>query len=218
MREKIIEKTLTGRIIAIVRGVYGEAGLLLSDALHAGGVDMIEFTFDQARPETFEATQSIISAVNERFGGGVLAGAGTVTSLRLVDMAHEAGAGYIISPNRDVRVIERTRKLGMVSMPGALTPSEALEAHEAGADFIKLFPVSVLGAKYVKAISAPLNHLRFLAVGGVDASNVAEFLRAGCLGAGVGGRLVSKDSIQSGSYESITESARELMAAARSVD
>ncbi len=215
MREAVVEKIVQDKIVAIVRGVYGEAGLRLADALHQGGVQLIEFTFDQARPETFADTQRCIREVNARFGGEMLAGAGTVTSVRLAELAHDAGAHYIISPNRDLAVIRRTRELGMVSMPGALTPSEALEAYDAGADFVKLFPVSVLGASYVKAVCAPLNHIRFLAVGGVDASNVRALMQAGCVGAGVGGKLVSKESIAAGRYDEITAQARALIAAAR---
>jgi len=211
MKEKTIENIISNKIIAIVRGVYGENCLRLAKALHEGGIDLIEVTFDQAFPERFTDTQAAIHMINKEFNGDVLAGAGTVTSIDLVKSAYEAGAKYIISPNFDSSVIKKTLELGMVSIPGALTPSEALNAYNAGADFVKLFPASTLGVAYVKAIVAPLNHIRFLAVGGINEKNVRQFLQAGVLGAGVGGNLVNKEWLSEGKYNEITILAHEYI-------
>jgi len=97
-------------------------------------------------------------------------------------------------------------------------PTEVMNAHRWGADFVKLFPVGNLGSGYVKAIKAPLNHVKLLAVGGVNADNVAEYLRAGCCGAGVGGNLVNKKWIEAGAYEKLTEAASELVQAVQGIN
>ena len=138
-------------------------------------------------------------------------GAGTVTSTALVDLAAEAGALYIISPDTDVEVIRRTRELGLVSMPGAYTPTEAKTAFNAGADFIKLFPCVGDGPGYVKALCAPLNHIPFLAVGGVDVNNAAAYIKAGAVGVGVGSSLVKKTWVDAGEYYKITEEAKKMI-------
>ena len=96
-------------------------------------------------------------------------------------------------------------------MPGALTPTDAVTAHEAGASFVKIFPAGTLGAGYVKALVAPLSHISFLAVGGIGPSNVSDFMKAGCVGAGVGGNLTNKEWIAAGEWGKITEVASQLV-------
>ena len=105
----------------------------------------------------------------------------------------------------------------MVSMPGALTPTEVMQAHRAGADFVKLFPIGNLGVSYAKAVMAPISHVKLLAVGGVNENNVAEFLKAGMYGAGIGGNLANKKWIDAGEYHKITETAQKLVEAVKSV-
>ena len=214
MREQIIKTVYEKKIIAIVRGVYGEDCEKLARALHAGGIDLIEVTFDQAHPEEHEKTCAAISRINEAFQGEVLAGAGTVTTPELVELAHKAGAKYIISPDTNPDVIRRTRELEMVSMPGAMTPSEVMTAYRAGADFVKLFPMDNLGVGYLKAVRAPLNQVPILVVGGVNEKNLGEFMAAGACGAGVGGNLVNKQWIKEGRFDNITALAREFIKAA----
>ena len=145
----------------------------------------------------------------------MMVGAGTVTTPELVELAASAGAQYIISPDVNVDVIHRTRELGLVSLPGAMTPTEVMTAHLAGADFVKLFPAGNLGISYVKAIRAPISHVKLLAVGGVNEDNVADFLHAGMVGAGVGGNLANKKWIEAGEYDKITQTARKLLDAVK---
>lgn len=99
----------------------------------------------------------------------------------------------------------------MVSMPGAMTPTEIMAAHRAGADYVKLFPIGDLGSKYVKAVRGPISHVKLMAVGGVNEKNLQEFLSAGCVGAGIGGNLVNKQWIDAGEYDKITEVARAMV-------
>ena len=212
MREKIIQKVLDKKIVAIVRGVYGEDCVKLAKALYAGGVEMMEVTFDQSKPEAYNRTSDTIAQLVQSMGDKMIFGAGTVTSLETLELAKNAGAKFVVSPDTNEAVIKATVAAGMVSMPGAMTPTEILTAHEYGADFVKVFPTSGLGASYIKAVCGPINHVRLLAVGGVSEKNVAEFLKAGCVGAGVGGNLVNKEWIKNGEFDKITALAKELMA------
>ena len=211
MRDQIIQQVEANKIIAIIRGVEPEKSLKVAQALYAGGIRMIEVTFDQKDEEKQKGTAESIRLISEYFQGKVSVGAGTVTSVKLVEMAAEAGAQYIISPDTSEEVIKKTRELGLVSMPGALTPTEILNAHRWGADFVKLFPIGSFGTAYIKAIKAPINHIKLLAVGGVNEKNITEFLDAGCCGAGIGGNLVNKKWIEAGEYEKITETAKLLV-------
>ena len=213
MREQVIQKVLEKKIVAIVRGVYGEDCLHLAQALCKGGIRLLEVTFDQAKTEDWKKTADTIRLLVETLGGQMTFGAGTVTSPELVALAQSAGAEFIVSPDVNARVIKATVDAGMVSMPGALTPTEVLTAHAYGADFVKLFPVGNLGASYMKAVHAPVNHVRLLAVGGVNEKNVASFLEAGAVGAGVGGNLVNKQWIANGEFEKITALAEEFVQA-----
>lgn len=208
MREAIIQKVLDKKIIAIVRGVYGQDCVNLARALQEGGIELLEVTFDQSQPENLTRTADTVKQLNETLGDKMLFGAGTVTDLNMLKLAREAGAKFIVSPDTREEVIRATVAEGMVSMPGAMTPTEIQHAWKCGADFVKLFPASTLGCGYLKAVRGPLNHIRILAVGGVNDQNIGQFLAAGAVGAGVGGNLVNKQWIANGEFDRITELAR----------
>ncbi len=210
-REDIIQKIYEKKIIAIVRGLSSENMLGLANALYAGGIELMEVTFNQKDPSSWSDTTDAIKLLSCEMEGRMVIGAGTVTTPELVQMAYDAGAKYIVSPDTKKAVIEKTKELAMVSLPGALTPSEITSAYEYGADFVKLFPVSNLGVSYVKAVRAPLSHIPMLAVGGVNEKNFKDFLDAGVVGAGVGGNLVNKSWIEAGEFDRITALAREFV-------
>lgn len=211
MRENVIQTILEKKIIAIVRGADETQALAIAKALYEGGVTMVEVTFNQKDPSTHISTANAIRSIKEEMSDKMLVGAGTVTSVKLAEMAAEAGAQYIISPDTDPEVIRRTRELGLVSIPGVYTPTEAKQAHNAGADFVKLFPCVGDAPAYLKAICAPFNHIRFLAVGGVNADNAADFLKAGAVGVGVGSCLANKKWADAGEYWRITEEAKKFV-------
>ena len=215
MEQRMIDLVLESRIVAIVRGLDG-GYVPLAQAMYDGGIRAIEVTFNQKDPGQWSRTTDGIRQIREAMGERMLVGAGTVTSVELAELAHGAGAQFIVSPDINEAVIRRTKELGMLSMPGALTPTEVLTAHKAGADFVKVFPAGPLGSSYIKAIRGPLNHIRLLAVGGVSEKNVGEFIRAGCVGAGVGGNLVNKEWIAAGEFDKIRALAAQLCANARS--
>ena len=210
MREQIIQKVLDKKIVAIVRGVYDEDCVNLAKALCAGGIELLEVTFDQSKPEALVRTSDTIRRLVEELGDKMAFGAGTVTSLEMLELAKNAGAQFIVSPDTNEEVIKATVAAGLVSMPGAMTPTEIVTAHRYGADFVKVFPTSNLGAAYIKAIRGPINHIRLLAVGGVNEKNIGEFIKAGVNGAGVGGNLVNKEWIKNGEFDKITALAEEF--------
>lgn len=211
MRERIINSVKENKIIVIVRGVYGDDCLNLAKALNDGGIKLLEVTFDQKNSELWRQTADTITLLTKELGDRMYFGAGTVTSVQLVDMAKNAGADFIVSPDTNPDVIAKTVELGMVSMPGALTPTEVLTAHRAGADFVKLFPVSSLGTSYIKAVCAPLNNVSLLAVGGVDQNNAGEFIKAGAVAVGCGGKLVNKEWIKEGKLHEFTALAKKFV-------
>lgn len=208
MRQNVVTAVVEKKIIAIVRGVYGTDCERLAQALLDGGIGLMEFTFDQKNPSDWERTCENISMVCRKYEGKMLCGAGTVLTVEQVRMAKVAGAAFIVSPNTSREVIEETVRLDMVSMPGAMSPTEIVEASGYGADFVKVFPTANLGTAYLKAVRGPLNHIPLLAVGGVNYENIGEFMKAGAAGAGIGGDLVNKDWIAAGEFERITALAR----------
>ena len=174
-----------------------------------GVIHMMEITFDQSNPNHLVETSKLIKVVSEQMQGKICVGAGTVMNIAQCDAAFQAGAKYFITPNVNVDVIRKANELEVVSIPGALSPTEAAYAYEEGADFVKLFPAGDLGSNYIKSLCAPLNHIPFLAVGGVSPDNIKEFANAGVCGFGVGGKLIDKKAIYNGEYEKITKIAQE---------
>ena len=211
MRKENINRVKDKKLVVIVRGVYGEDCLKLAKALYEGGIELMEVTFDQSSEENQKKTADTIRLINESMQGKVVMGAGTVTSLEMLEEAYNAGAKFIVSPDMNPEIIKATVEKGMVSMPGAMTPTEILTAYKSGADFVKVFPVLNLGSGYIKAVRGPLNHIPLLAVGGVNEKNIGEFIKAGASGAGVGGNLVNKEWIANGEFNKITELAKEFI-------
>ena len=212
MRDQVIQQIEQEKIIAIVRGVGPEQCMKVADALYAGGIRLMEITYNQKDPASFQATADAISAITKAYEGRMFVGAGTVTTTELVELTAKAGGKFIISPDTNPDVIRRTRELDMVSMPGALTPTEIMTAHCAGADYVKLFPAGDLGPNYVKAVRAPISHVKMTAVGGINEKNMADFLKAGVCGFGIGGNLANKAWIEAGEFDKITETARAMVA------
>ena len=208
MSKEVLNRILEGKIIAIVRGIPSDEVVGLAQALLKGGISCIEVTFDQSSREKAEDTLKAISNIHKALGDQVCVGAGTVMTTQQVEAAAAAGAEYMISPNTNAAVIARTKELDKVSIPGAMTPSEVAEAYELGADIVKMFPAGVLGCGYIKAVKAPLKHIPVTAVGGVNPANCADFVRAGAVGVGVGGNLVSPQLVKEGRFDEITAIAK----------
>ncbi len=213
MKQNTIKAIESSGIIAILRGIEQEDALKIGDALLRGGIDCMEITYTPLGDYT--KTADTIEALCRRFGSDMNVGAGTVMFPEQVEMTAEAGGKYIISPNTKREIITMASGLDLVSIPGAFSPTECEEAFEAGADFVKLFPITNLGSSYVKAITAPLSHIKFLAVGGIDENNLGEFIKAGALGIGVGGNLGFSEAIKARDFSIVTEKARKYSEAMR---
>jgi 2-dehydro-3-deoxyphosphogluconate aldolase/(4S)-4-hydroxy-2-oxoglutarate aldolase len=208
MRTQTIKTIENEKLIVIVRGVEREFLIPLAEAMYTGGIRLLEITYDASGKTADEETADRIAMLSAHFGERMLIGAGTVLTEKQAELTKRAGGYFIISPNTDENVIKKTRALEMVSIPGALTPTEVQTAHLAGADFVKLFPLDAMGAGYLKAIAAPLSHIRFLAVGGIDLSNMETYRKAGAKGFGIGSGIVNKQWIHDGRFDEITALAK----------
>ena len=168
----------------------------------------MEVTFNQTGDPA--ATVTAIRAIREACPS-LHVGAGTVIAAAQLDQAIEAGARFIVTPNCNPAIIRQAASAGLVTMPGAFTPSEITTAHEAGADYVKVFPVRALGPVYVKDVLAPLSHVKLVAVGGVSPANAADYIKAGCVGVGASGSLVDREWIAAGEYAKIADIAHQLV-------
>ncbi len=213
MKASHIEWILRDKIVVIVRGVAADKLVPLTQALYDGGIRLLEVTYDAKGETPAEETAAQIGELARRFDGKMLIGAGTVLTPEQVELTAKAGGKFIISPDTNVDVIRKTNELGLVSMPGALTPSEITEAHRAGADFVKVFPTDCLGSAYIKAVKAPLSHIRLLAVGGVSVDNLKEYMQAGVCGIGVASAILDRKSLAAGDFAAITALAKRYMEA-----
>ncbi|MBR5714181.1 MAG: bifunctional 4-hydroxy-2-oxoglutarate aldolase/2-dehydro-3-deoxy-phosphogluconate aldolase [Clostridia bacterium] len=194
------------KLIAIARGLYGSKLIEASLALYRGGVRAFEVTFEQDK--SIGLTTDAISRLTENLPADAVIGAGTVLSRSQVDEARNAGARFIISPNTDKTVIELTKQSGMVSIPGAMTPTEIVNAHTYGADIVKLFPAGVLGLEYFKALCAPLAHIPLAAVAGITINNIRDFYNAGAVAFGISSTLYNKKSIAESDYNALIKTAQ----------
>jgi len=198
-------------IVAIIRGFEPDVCLKLAEAYHKGGIDMVEVTFNQKAPETWKDTAKAIESMKEHFGGDMKVGAGTVLTEEQLKICEDAGGEFMVAPNVKPTLIRKCVAGGLLAIPGALTATEVVEAFEAGASYVKIFPAGLMGPAYIKALKAPLSHIPLLAVGGINADNVADFIKAGCVGAGVGGNLTNKEWIQAGAWDKIAATAASLV-------
>jgi len=195
-----LERLRSTGVVAVIRAASADAALAMSHALVRGGVSGIEITFS-----TPGAPEAIARARAEL--PNALIGAGTVLTPEQLDAACAAGATFLVSPHLDERLVSRAGERGVPFLPGAFTPTEIVRAHQAGAACVKLFPGSQLGPAYVKALRGPLPQIPLMPTGGVDEQNLAEWLGAGVVAVGMGGKLAA------GSPDEIESAARRVAAA-----
>jgi 2-dehydro-3-deoxyphosphogluconate aldolase/(4S)-4-hydroxy-2-oxoglutarate aldolase len=208
-RSEIAARIIELGIVAVVRTPAYELVEPVCEALVNGGVVALEVTLTV--PEALKA----LRAVNARFGERVLLGAGTVLNAQQCGDAIDAGAQYVISPITKLEIITVAHGRGKPVMMGAYTPTEAQFAHEAGADFIKIFPADKLGPGYIRNIRAPLPHLRIVPTGGVDLQTAPEFLKAGCAALGVGSSLITAEILKTRDWPELTRLAGEFVRVVR---
>ncbi|MEG0275057.1 MAG: bifunctional 4-hydroxy-2-oxoglutarate aldolase/2-dehydro-3-deoxy-phosphogluconate aldolase, partial [Longicatena sp.] len=210
-KEQVIQTIENEKIVVITRGILGEDLMKLAKALYKGGIRCFEITYDPADPNTCESVKENIQALDAEFKGDLMLGVGTVLTKEQVQNAKDAGAKFIVSPNFDPEIVAETKALGLVSMPGCITPTEICAADKAGADFIKLFPAGTLGIKYCKDVYAPIHHVKYIATVGVSEETFKEYLDLGFSGAGISSQLVDKKCRDAGNYEELTRRAQRFV-------
>ncbi len=195
-------------IVPVVRASSVEEANRAVEAICAGGIPVVEITM------TVPNAISVIRELVQRRGGDVLIGAGTVTNADQAESCLRAGAQFLVSPGFAVSVLSVARANAKLAIPGALTPTELMNAQDHGARLVKIFPCgNVGGAKYLKSLKAPFPHASLIPTGGVNAGNAAEFVAAGAFALGVGADLVDASALREGNLEKITAAARELVTA-----
>ncbi len=196
-------------IVAIMRGVPAEKVVAVANASIAGGVPIIECTFEHHYENVNELLFEKLHKLTSEISGDVLFGAGTVLTPEQVEVTHKAGGSFIVTPVVNQAVIAKAKELGLISFIGAMTPTEIEFAHCCGADFVKVFPAGDMGAHYIKSVKAPLSHIDLIAVGDISIENIRSYLQAGAIGVGVGGLLFDKTAIEAENYEKITQLAKQ---------
>ena len=195
-------------LIVIFRGVPLEKIKNTVNALYDGGVRIIEIAFNPSDGATIDKTCALIKEARRVMGSKILIGAGTAVKEEYVIAAYDAGVDFIFSPDTDVDIIRLTKKLGLVSIPGAFTPTECKTAYKNGADIIKLFPTTINDTGYITNIARPLSHIPFICVGGVDVNTTEAFIKAGAVGVGTGISILKPALIESENYAEITRLAK----------
>lgn len=201
-KEQIIERLVNPGIVAVVRARSREQVRPLAEALLAGGVTAIEITM--TTPEAIEA----IRETSDALGSEALIGVGTILDGRTAQQAIDAGAQFVVTPILRPEIVPIAHAAGKPVMLGSYSPTEAQVAHQSGCDFVKLFPADGLGASYIKAIRAPLPHLKIVPTGGVNLETMESFLKAGCAALGVGSSMITKDILDRDDWAQLTANAR----------
>lgn len=206
-KHEIVDRLLNPGVVAVIRADDSTQLLDVARALEAGGVTAMEVTM--TTPNALE----VIRAVNTELGDRVLMGVGTVLDTETCRMAILAGAKFVVTPVMKPEVIVLCNRYSIPIVCGAYTPTEALTAHEAGADFIKIFPADSLGPGYIKALLAPLPQLRIIPTGGVDLHTAGDFIQAGCVAVAAGSSLVSKTILKTNDWSTLTQTAQSMVKA-----
>ncbi|MFL6208680.1 MAG: bifunctional 4-hydroxy-2-oxoglutarate aldolase/2-dehydro-3-deoxy-phosphogluconate aldolase [Pyrinomonadaceae bacterium] len=207
MNKADVIRQLTDKgVIPVVRAASADEAMRVIDAIKAGGVSVLEITM------TVPGAVRVIEVVAARYGADALVGAGTVLDAETARACILAGAQFIVSPALNLDTIACCRKYGIAVLPGALTPTEVVQAWSAGADLVKVFPAGALGgASYLKALKAPLPQIELVPTGGVSLKTAADFIKAGASALGVGSDLVDLQALRAGQASLITERARQFV-------
>jgi 2-dehydro-3-deoxyphosphogluconate aldolase/(4S)-4-hydroxy-2-oxoglutarate aldolase len=205
-KDKVKNEILRCGFVPIIRTDKPEAAVRVAGAIRDGGAPLLEITM------TVPGALDIIREIADSFGDTVLVGAGTILDSETARMAILAGAAFIVAPTLDVATIRLCHRYSRIIMPGALTPTEILQAWELGADFVKIFPADALGGPaYIKAVKAPLPQVDMIPTGGVDIDTAPDFIRAGAAAVGVGSALIDKQIMAAQAWDRLTQKTEEFL-------
>jgi 2-dehydro-3-deoxyphosphogluconate aldolase/(4S)-4-hydroxy-2-oxoglutarate aldolase len=209
-REQVRSRIVEIGIVPVVRAASAQQAMQAAAAVCEGGIPIVEITM------TVPGAIDVIAQLAKSMGNDVLIGAGTVLDAEGAQRCIDAGAEFLVSPGFDLATVQFAKQQGKLIMAGALTPTEVISAWKAGSDFVKIFPCGTVGgAKYIKALKAPLPQVPMVPTGGVNLDTAADFIRAGADALGIGGELVSAAACESGNLSVITEAARLYVAIVR---
>ena len=202
----VIKQIIETGVIPVVRATSADEARRAIDAIREGGISVLEITM------TVPGAVGVIEQLSKKYGNDVLVGAGTVLDPETARACMLSGAQFVVSPALNIETIACCRRYGVAIMPGALTPTEVVQAWTAGADFVKVFPAGALGgASYLKALKAPLPQIQLVPTGGVSLKTAADFIKAGASALGVGADLVDLKAIRDGQANVITERAKQFV-------
>jgi 2-dehydro-3-deoxyphosphogluconate aldolase/(4S)-4-hydroxy-2-oxoglutarate aldolase len=205
-QEEVAQRIREVGIVPVVRAKSAKQAQLAAEAVRAGGIPIVEVTM------TVPGAIELIAKLAKSAGSEILIGAGTVLDAETARRCLDAGAQFVVSPGFDLDTVRYVKQQGKLMMAGALTPTEVISAWKAGSDFVKIFPCgSMGGAKYLKALKAPLPQVPMIPTGGVSLDTAADMIRAGAEALGIGGELVSAAALASGDTKPITEAARKYV-------
>ncbi len=205
-KEEILKAIKNTGIIAVMRGMEKEKTKKVADAIVKGGIKVLEITMNSPQP------LKTIEEIRMGFEGtDVVVGAGTVLDPESARSAMLAGAEFIVSPGLSEKVIETCNRYNIPVVPGVMTPTEIVKGLELGADLLKVFPADILGPRFIKDMLGPIKYAKFVPTGGIDLSNVAEYIKAGAYAVGAGGGLMKKELIEDDRYEELTKLAEEFI-------
>lgn len=197
-------------IIPVVRTSSGEAAVAVAEVMQEGGLPILEITM------TVPGAVGVIAQLAKYYGDTVLVGAGTVNDPQTAQLCIEAGAQFVVSPSLNFQTIEFCKRQAIAVFPGALTPTEVVNAWQAGADAVKIFPCSAVGGpKYLRTLKAPLPAIKMIPTGGVSLETAREFIAAGAWALGVGSELIPNRPIQPSERQSLAAAARNYVVAVR---
>jgi 2-dehydro-3-deoxyphosphogluconate aldolase / (4S)-4-hydroxy-2-oxoglutarate aldolase len=206
MKTDVIKRIKDIGVIPVVRATSADEAMRAVDAIREGGISILEITM------TVPGAIDVIAKVSARFGDDALVGAGTVLDPETARACIESGAQFVVSPALNLETIACCRELDVTVMPGALTPTEVVQAWNAGADFVKVFPAGAVGGPgYLKSLKAPLPQIELVPTGGVSLKTAADFIRAGAAALGVGADLCDIKALREGQAALITERAKQFV-------
>jgi 2-dehydro-3-deoxyphosphogluconate aldolase/(4S)-4-hydroxy-2-oxoglutarate aldolase len=209
-KQQILKKIADIGVVPVVRASSAEEAMQVVEAIRAGGVPVLEITM------TVPRAVHVIEKLADAYRDDVIVGAGTVLDAETARACMLAGAQFIVSPVLNIETIECCRRYGVAVMPGALTPTEVVQAWTSGADIVKVFPCGAMGgASYIKSLKAPLPQIELIPTGGVSLATAASLIEAGAFALGVGADLVDTKAIRAGQPEKVTEAARAYVDAVR---
>jgi 2-dehydro-3-deoxyphosphogluconate aldolase/(4S)-4-hydroxy-2-oxoglutarate aldolase len=209
--DNVIRRIAEIGIVPVVRAATVDEATRAVEAICAGGIPVVEITM------TVPNAVAVIREVAQQYSDRVLVGAGTVTNAEQAEQCIRAGAEFLVSPGLAIPVLSVAQACAKLAIPGALTPTELMNAQDHGARLVKIFPCgNVGGPKYLKSLRAPFPNAALIPTGGVNAANAAEFIAAGAFALGVGADLVDAKALREGNLDKIISAARELVQAVAS--